>query len=47
MAAKYVKGEIYQLDMATLRTDPAQPHTFIGPSSLPEMATSLHVVSTR
>jgi hypothetical protein len=42
MATKYVKGKIYQLDLATLRSDPGQPLKFIDPSGLAEMMTKFN-----
>lgn len=41
MATKYVKGKIYKLDPATLRSDPGQPRKFMDPVGLAEMAASI------
>ena len=41
MANTYTKGRIYQLDLTTLQTDPAQARKFIAPDSLAELTASV------
>ena len=41
MAAKYVKGKLYQLKLADLLTDQAQARKFMDPVSLNELTESI------
>jgi hypothetical protein len=42
LATKYVKGKIYPLDLATLRSAPGQSRKFMDPSGLAEMMTEFN-----
>lgn len=37
----YVKGKLYQLDLAQLQTDPKQPRKYLDPQALEELAASI------
>ena len=41
MADNYTKGSIYQLDLATLRPDPAQARKYLDPARLAELTASV------
>ena len=41
MADNYTKGSIYQLDLASLRPDPAQARKYLDPASLAELTASV------